>query len=158
MPEKNVGFRDQRLALEWLRDNIAAFGGDPKRMVLGGQSAGSMSTSMYPYAYPTDPIVRGLITESGEATNPRPDDGTRWTALADALGCRSSNSKEELRCMQEVDAYKLKRTLSPEELNPLSSPADIHPTLDNVTYFGNDAYPSLGAAGKFAKIVSRAKQ
>lgn len=157
MPEKNAALRDQRLAVEWIRDNIAAFGGDPKKMVLGGQSAGAMCIGMYAYAYPTDPIVRGFIMESGEATVQVPDNGTQWTRLADALGCRSSDSTKELECMQKVDAYTLKRTRSPEDLMPLSSSPVVNPAIDNVTYFGPAAYASRGVEGNFAKIVSQAR-
>lgn len=42
---ENAGLRDQRLAIEWVRDNIAEFGGDPEQITIAGQSSGGESYS-----------------------------------------------------------------------------------------------------------------
>jgi len=67
-PSGNYGLRDMIAALKWVRANIAAFGGDPQRVTIAGQSSGGTAVSLLA----TAPAARGLfeqvIAESGDAT------------------------------------------------------------------------------------------
>jgi para-nitrobenzyl esterase len=56
----NAGILDQNLALKWVQENIAAFGGDPDRVLVHGQSAGGMSTRMHL----TSPLAKGLFSRA----------------------------------------------------------------------------------------------
>lgn len=64
--EGNYGFLDQRLAMQWTQNNIAAFGGDPKRVTIAGQSAGAESVA----AHYVSPKSRGLFSQIIMESNP----------------------------------------------------------------------------------------
>jgi acetylcholinesterase len=67
----NFGLLDQRLAIEWVRTSIADFGGDPSKITIWGQSAGAASVDYLNFAWPDDPIVKGIIMESSSLSSSR---------------------------------------------------------------------------------------
>ncbi|MFI9388626.1 carboxylesterase family protein [Kutzneria sp. NPDC052558] len=61
----NLGAQDQQAALEWVHENIAAFGGDPGQITVGGQSAGAYSSLYLAIDPATKPLIRRIVLESG---------------------------------------------------------------------------------------------
>ena len=105
LEQSNLGLLDQRLAVEWVAENIAAFGGDPAKITLWGQSAGAFAADMYLFAYWEDPIVRACIASSGTALSRASNSdttGSNFTFVAKAMGCDFEDAETELQCMRTV--------------------------------------------------------
>ncbi|KAH6649548.1 Alpha/Beta hydrolase protein [Chaetomium tenue] len=132
---KNAGLLDIRLVVEWLKDNVAGFGGDPNRMVLYGQSAGSTAVLSQAYAYPEKPIVRGFIASSAGIGATNPTNTTLFHDLAQTAGCANLTEAAELKCMQKVDAPALQKKVNQANTDP--NRGVFRPIADGVSLFAN---------------------
>ena len=100
---QNLGLMDQMMALKWIHNNIAAFGGDPGNVTIFGQSAGGGSVSLLPLIEGSHNYFQRVIAQSGSVCFSRSE--AEAIACTDevmsALGCKT------VADLQKVDVQKL---------------------------------------------------
>ncbi|PYI00741.1 alpha/beta-hydrolase [Aspergillus sclerotiicarbonarius CBS 121057] len=147
----NLGLRDQRLALHWIKENIKAFGGDPDKITIWGQEAGAYSVGLQLLAYGgrDDGLFRAAIAQSGSPMLMWPSvTADEWQPLYDkfvnATNC--TGSSDTLACLRSVDASTLSDVFS-SDITTLNRP---NPVVDG------DFIQDLGSkelnAGNFVKV------
>ncbi|KAI4940142.1 uncharacterized protein J4E92_001430 [Alternaria infectoria] len=156
----NLGLLDQRLGLEWVADNIAAFGGDPEKVTIWGESAGAISVLDQMMLYDGDnnyngkPLFRAGIMNSGSIVPADPVDCPKGQAIYDrvveAAGCASS--ADTLACLRTVPYTKFLNAANtvPGILGYFTVNLSYLPRPDGKAL--SDSPDALVKAGKYAKV------
>ena len=104
----NYGLLDQIMALRWVHENIARFGGDPSRVTIMGESAGSMDVNTLMTTPASEGLFERVIAESGAAGNAQSlaEAEKKGETFAAKLNITGDNALQKLRALSSEDLTK----------------------------------------------------
>ncbi|CAD6887433.1 unnamed protein product [Tilletia controversa] len=158
----NPAYWDQREAQLWVAENIAAFGGDPKKVTIWGQSAGAFAVGAHLTLKDNQKAAnrpfRAAILQSGTPQFPvtlpptHPTLSAAYDNLLNYTGCSSTSSSKALACLRSVSASKFAAANLKVILNPAVSLGVVYtPPVRDGDFFP-DSPNSLVRSGKFADV------
>ena len=130
----NQGLLDQQLALEWLFNNIARFGGDKHRVTLFGESSGAVSANFHLLSPLSRKYVQYVILESSSALSTWGVDSQkvakkRTLDTAGLVGCPTAPITEVLKCLKKADPQELSNEMwNIDDKSDILTP--VSPTID----------------------------
>lgn len=130
----NYGLFDQLCAIQWVHDNIAAFGGDPANITIMGQSAGAMSVQQLCLSPKAEGLVARAVMSSGggviEQFGTAPDPSSLypfWQGVMQAAGC---SSLEEFRALEPQKLFELWQVAEGQTTAQIEMPMTCVPVMD----------------------------
>jgi len=145
----NYGLMDQTLALQWVRDNIAQFGGDPDKVVIMGQSAGAGSVAAQIVSPPARGLFRAAVMSSG--CNLRAPKATLADAEKIGLAFQERLGAKSLAEMRLIPADRILAAQSESQLGLSVSGVRLNGPIVDGRVLPKQAADAV-ASGDFAKV------
>ena len=103
---QNLGLMDQMMALKWIHENIASFGGDPDNVTIFGESAGAGSVTLLPLVEGSHAYIKRVIAESGSPALTRStEEAIACTnEIMEKVGCKTVSDLQKIDAQTLVDA------------------------------------------------------
>uniref|UniRef100_A0A1I8PLJ9 carboxylesterase n=1 Tax=Stomoxys calcitrans TaxID=35570 RepID=A0A1I8PLJ9_STOCA len=155
----NYGLKDQELALQWIQQNIAAFGGDPEKILLFGHGSGAASAHLHMLRPSLANIAKAVVSMSGVALNPwaiTVNASANAQRLAAAVNCTNTQSSKDIKvCLKSrmaEDVVGAVQSLLNWGYNPFTTFGPVIEPRNSPNGFLTDQPESIIRSGRFSQI------